>query len=146
MALLESQPVSARSLATFFDLLRAVAGPQLLRLKGLIALADDPDRPLVVHGVQHDVHQYRLPAWPSDDRRTRIVAITHGLDEAVVKNLFTAVTGISTRAKAQLLLMVAGLSLLGVAMVVGLVLGLHERAAAQLESTPVLRDSTSSKH
>ena len=146
VALLESRPVSARSLATFFDLLRAVAGPQLLRLKGLIALADDPDRPLVVHGVQHEIHQYRLPAWPSDDRRTRIVAITHGLDEAVVKNLFTAVTGISTRAKAQLVLMVAGLSLLGVAIVAGLVLGLHERAAAQLESTPVLRDSTSFQH
>ncbi|MCA6119330.1 GTP-binding protein [Bradyrhizobium sp. WSM 1738] len=127
LALLESRPVSPRNLATFIELLKAVGGPQLLRLKGLVGLEDDPERPLVVHGVQHAIQQYRLPAWPSDDRRTRMVVITHGLDEAVVKNLFTAITGISARAKAQLVLTVAGLSVLGFALVAGLMLLLHER-------------------
>lgn len=140
LALLESRPVSARNLALFIDLLKTVAGPQLLRLKGLVGLEDDPERPLVVHGVQHAIHQYQLPAWPSDDRRTRIVVISHGLDEAIVKNLFTTITGLSTRAKAELVLTAAGLSLLGVALVAGLLLTFHERATAQFESSPVIHD------
>jgi hypothetical protein len=114
----------------------------LLRLKGLVGLEDDPERPLVVHGVQHAIQQYRLPAWPSDDRRTRMVVIAHGLDEAVVKNLFTAITGISARAKAQLVLTVAGLSVLGFAFVAGLLLLLHERATAQFEPPLVIQDAT----
>lgn len=145
LALLEGRPVSAQNLATFIELLNAVAGPQLLRLKGLVGLEDDPDRPLVVHGVQHAIHQYRLPAWPSDDRRTRMVVITHGIDEATVKNLFATITGLSTRAKAELVLTAAGLSLLGVALVAGLLLISHERATAQFESSPVIHDLPNSK-
>jgi G3E family GTPase len=64
LALLEDRPVSSRNLATFIDLLKTVTGPQMLRLKGLIGLEDDPDRPLVLHGVQHAIYQHRLPAWP----------------------------------------------------------------------------------
>lgn len=145
LALLEGRPVSARNLAIFIELLKAVAGPQLLRLKGLVGLEDDPDRPLVVHGVQHAIHQYQLPAWPSGDRRTRIVVITHGLDEAIVKNLFTTITGLSSRAKAELVLTAAGLSLLGVALVAGLLLIFHEHAAAQFEVSPVIHDLTNTK-
>jgi G3E family GTPase len=140
LALLEDRPVSTRDLATFIDLLKAVAGPQLLRLKGLVGLEDDPERPLVVHGVQHAIHQYRLPAWPSDDHRTRIVVITHGIDETVVKNLFTAITGVSARAKAQLVLTAAGLAVLGFALVAGLLLMFHDRATAQFESSPAIHD------
>jgi hypothetical protein len=71
-----------------------------------------------------------------------MVVIAHGLDEAVVKNLFTAITGISARAKAQLLLTVAGLSVLGFALVAGLLLLLHERATAQFEPPLVIQNAT----
>jgi G3E family GTPase len=142
LALVESRPVSPRNLATFIELLKVVGGPQLLRLKGLVGLEDDPERPLVVHGVQHAIQQYRLPAWPSEDRRTRMVIIAHGLDEAVVKSLFTAITGVSARAKAQLVLTVAGLSVLGFAPVAGLLLLLHERATARFEPPPVIQNAT----
>jgi G3E family GTPase len=50
-------------------------------VKGIVCLAEEPDRPLVIHGVQHLFHPPRhLPAWPSADHRTRIVFITRGLD------------------------------------------------------------------
>ncbi|WP_024508127.1 GTP-binding protein [Bradyrhizobium sp. ARR65] len=146
LALLEDRPVSSRNLATFLDLLKAVTGPQLLRLKGLVGLEDDPDRPLVVHGVQHAIYQHRLPAWPSDDRRTRIVVITHNLDDSVIKNLFTTITGISAREKARMVLTLVGLSVLGFALVAGLLLTFHERATALFESTPTIQNSTSSKN
>ena len=69
-------------------------GPKLLRLKGIVALADDPDRPVVVHGVQHVLHPpVRLDAWPDSDRRTRIVFILDGLPRSFVDGLWLALTG-----------------------------------------------------
>ncbi len=50
---------SAPALAHFLDLLRDLLGPRLLRVKGLIGLADDPARPLLIHGAQHVFHPPR---------------------------------------------------------------------------------------
>ena len=64
----------------FLETLKMSAGTDLLRIKGLIALADDPERPVVVHGVQHVVHPIdRLERWPTDDKRTKIVVIGRNL-------------------------------------------------------------------
>lgn len=53
--------------------------------KGILNLAGQ-DRPLVLHGVQHVFHEPKLlPAWPSDDRRSRLVFIVRGLDRAMVE-------------------------------------------------------------
>ena len=35
-----------------FDILRSAHGPNLLRMKGIVKLADDPSRPVVIHAVQ----------------------------------------------------------------------------------------------
>jgi G3E family GTPase len=81
-------------LEMFLDLLRSVHGPNLLRLKGIVKLAETPDRPVVIHGVQHVFHPaVRLPAWPDRDTRTRIVLITRDLDPAAVRRLFDAFIG-----------------------------------------------------
>jgi G3E family GTPase len=81
---LEKQ-VSQGELVTFIDILRRAAGRRLLRLKGLVALDDDPDRPMVLHLVQDVFHlPVRLPSWPSEDRRTRLVLIADGIDEAAL--------------------------------------------------------------
>jgi G3E family GTPase len=77
----------------FLDALKIGAGPDLLRIKGLIALADDPGRPVVLHGVQHLIHPIdRLDRWPSADRRTRIVLIGRCLNIAAMRNLLTPKT------------------------------------------------------
>lgn len=79
------EPVSAGDLVTFIDILRRAAGSRLLRLKGLVALEDDPDRPMLVHLVQDIFHPpIRLERWPNDDRRTRLVLIADGIDEAAL--------------------------------------------------------------
>jgi G3E family GTPase len=78
-------------LEMFLDLLRSLHGPNLLRLKGIVKLADTPDSPMVIHGVQHVFHPaVRLPGWPDDDRRTRIVLIARDLDPAPIRRLFDA--------------------------------------------------------
>ncbi|KAB1074018.1 CobW family GTP-binding protein [Methylobacterium planeticum] len=87
-------PVSRASLEMFLDLLRSSQGAKLLRLKGLVALKEDPDRPVVVHGVQHVMHiPVTLPAWPDDDRRSRLVLIVRDLEPAFVQNLWDAFLG-----------------------------------------------------
>lgn len=87
-------PLDPRAFEIFLDLLRHAHGPKLLRVKGVVALADDPDRPVVIHGVQHLFHPaVRLAGWPDSDRRTKIVLIVDGLEPAFVERLFAAAIG-----------------------------------------------------
>ena len=88
------RPVAPRAVSLFMDLLGSAHGARLLRFKGLIALDDDPTRPLVVHGVQHVMHPpARLAAWPDDDHTTRMVFILKDLDPAFVEALWSAAIG-----------------------------------------------------
>ena len=65
--------------------LRSMHGPNLLRLKGIVKLAESRTSPLVIHGVQHVFHPpVRLPRWPDGDQRTRIVLITRDLEPRAV--------------------------------------------------------------
>ncbi|MBX6424323.1 MAG: GTP-binding protein [Variibacter sp.] len=85
------EAVPAAAFDMFLELLRAMHGPNLLRLKGIVKLADAPERPMVVHGVQHVLHPpAALAAWPDEDRRTRLVFITRDIDERAVRGLFDA--------------------------------------------------------
>jgi G3E family GTPase len=86
--------IPAGTLEMFLELLRANYGAQLLRVKGVVKLAEMPDTPVVVHGVQHIFHPTaRLERWPDDDHRTRLVFITRDLAEHTVKELFAAFIG-----------------------------------------------------
>jgi G3E family GTPase len=86
--------IPAGTLEMFLDLLRATHGDKLLRLKGIVKLAEMPDTPVVVHGVQHIFHPTaRLERWPDDDHRTRLVFITRDLPERTVRELFEAFLG-----------------------------------------------------
>ncbi len=85
---------SPESFQMFLDLLRETNGPSLLRVKGIVALADDPSRPVVIHGVQHVFHPpVRLEQWPDDDHATRIVFIVRDLDQAFIEKFWSLFTG-----------------------------------------------------
>ena len=86
--------IPAATFEMFLDLVRAMHGPNLLRLKGIVKLAETPDAPLVVHGVQHILHPpARLPCWPDGDHRTRLVFITRDVEERTIRELFAAFLG-----------------------------------------------------
>ena len=92
-SLVHDQPIPYAAVDTFLELLRSVHGEQLLRMKGVIEIAEQPDRPLVVHGVQKLLHPpARLPAWPEGQRGTRLVIIGFDLAEEHVRRLFAAIT------------------------------------------------------
>ncbi len=80
VSIVRDAPVHAATLALFVSALAANCGDTLLRMKGIVGIAEDPQRPAVVHGVQHVYSPPEwLPRWPSAERRTRIVCIGRGL-------------------------------------------------------------------
>ncbi|MFE1600610.1 CobW family GTP-binding protein [Methylobacterium sp. ID0610] len=93
-SLVSDAPVPRAAFEMFLDLLRSGQGPNLLRLKGLVGLADAPERPVVVHGVQHVVHApVTLDGWPGPDRTSRLVLILRDGDPAFVRRLWDAFLG-----------------------------------------------------
>jgi G3E family GTPase len=79
------EPVSGHALSAALDMLANFRGENLLRVKGIVNLAGDP-LPKVVHLVQHILYPVvSLPAWPDDDRRTRLVFIVRDLEPAFVR-------------------------------------------------------------
>ena len=85
------QPVSWPALAFALELLVSTRGENLLRIKGIVNVRD-MEQPLAIHGVQHVFHPpVPLPAWPDDDRRTRIVFITRDLARGAVEDLLAGI-------------------------------------------------------
>ena len=79
-----NRPWAWHSLARWLELLMALEGERLLRLKGIVNVAGEA-RPVVVHGVHHRLHPPALlETWPGEDRSTRLVFVTDGLDADAV--------------------------------------------------------------
>jgi G3E family GTPase len=78
--LIRDEPLTRDAVQFLLDGITQNLGPSLLRVKGLVNVAEEPDRPAVIQGVQHLLHTMTwLPRWPDADRRTRIVFITRGM-------------------------------------------------------------------
>ena len=89
------KPIAFNTLEMFLDLMRSAHGDKLLRMKGIVQLDDDPERPVVFHVVQHLMHPpARLEAWPDADRRSRMVCITKDLPPEMVRKMFNAFLGV----------------------------------------------------
>lgn len=89
----ETNAISPQGLELFMELLKSYHGANMLRMKGIVKVSDDPSRPVVLHGVQHVFHPpVRLPAWPDKDERTRLVFIVKDIDKKMIEGLFRAFT------------------------------------------------------
>ena len=83
--------ITRERLSLFLRMLLGTAGAQVLRVKGLIAIAGDLDRPTAIHATHNIIHPpVRLAGWPDADRRSRLVVIGRGLDEKAVAQVFRA--------------------------------------------------------
>jgi len=91
--LVREAPIQAAALALFLETLAEHCGSDLLRLKGIINIAENPNRPAVIHGVQHVFHPPAwLERWPSTDRRSRMVFITRHIPQRWVQVLLEAIS------------------------------------------------------
>ncbi len=83
------EPLRLDALEQWFDTIMMLKGPDLLRIKGIVNVAE-MDKPVVIHGVQHVFHPPAvLDAWPSEDRRTRIVFITRDVERKAIEDTLT---------------------------------------------------------
>ena len=64
-------------------------GEDLLRVKGLVAFTDRPERPAVIQGAQHAIQQpVWLERWPDGERRSWLVFIVHAIPRAAILDRF----------------------------------------------------------
>jgi G3E family GTPase len=95
-ALVFEEPLSWAGFEQTMALLTSLRGPDLLRVKGLVAIKECRG-PVVVHFVQHVAHPpVELEDWPDSDRRSRLVFVTRGLARDLVAQLFASVAAVAT--------------------------------------------------
>ena len=81
MALVSESSIERAAFEDMLQTLAEIAAERLLRLKGLVMFAVE-NHPTAIHVVQHSVYPFApLAAWPDEDHRNRLVAITRDLDE-----------------------------------------------------------------
>ena len=94
-ALIFEKPLPWAGFEQTMAVLTALRGPDLLRVKGFVAI-EECRGPVVVHFVQHVAHPpVELEDWPDADRRSRLVFVTSGLPRESVARLFTDVAAIA---------------------------------------------------
>ncbi len=95
------QPIPREALRLLLDALQQNLGPNLLRVKGIVHVAEEPDRPAVIQGAQQLLHNLSwLERWPDADRRSKIVFITQGFDRAEVEDMIAVLDRVATRTAA----------------------------------------------
>jgi G3E family GTPase len=86
------EPIHALTLTLLLQTLAEQCGANLLRLKGIVAIAEIPERPAVLHGVQHVFHPPTwLERWPSTDHRSRFVFIGRNLSRPWLEALIDVI-------------------------------------------------------
>jgi G3E family GTPase len=99
-SLIFDEPLSWPGFEQAMAVLMSLRGPDLLRVKGLVALAECRG-PVIIHIVQHVAHPpVELEDWPDNDRRSRLVFVTRGLAREPVAQLLAAVGGITASGRA----------------------------------------------
>lgn len=79
------EPLHWDAFVTWAEIFTQMRGESLLRVKGILNLVGE-DAPVAIHAVQHVFHPpASLPAWPSDDHRSKIVFITKDLGPQVIR-------------------------------------------------------------
>ncbi len=88
-SLIIDEPVSSSAFVLAMQMLISSQGKDLLRIKGIVALKENPECPIILHGVQHVFHEpMELESWPCEDRRTRLVFITRGIEKQTIETYF----------------------------------------------------------
>jgi G3E family GTPase len=98
---IRDNPIPREALRLLLDALQQNLGPNLLRVKGIVNVAEEPDRPAVIQGAQQLLHNLTwLERWPDQDRRSKIVFITQGFDRAEVEDMIALLDRVATRTAA----------------------------------------------
>jgi G3E family GTPase len=96
--LIRESPLMREEVQFLLDGIAQNLGAGLLRVKGLVNIAEEPGRPAVIQGAQHLLHTMTwLDRWPDSDHRTRIIFITQGVPKDSLKDIIDLLDRISSR-------------------------------------------------
>ena len=96
--MVKETPISLNTLSMFLEGLTKEAGPDLLRVKGIINVHERPNQPAVIQGAQQIFHSIDwMDKWPSNDKRTRIVFITRNIDQAYIEDTYDLIERVAKR-------------------------------------------------
>jgi G3E family GTPase len=99
-AVIIDAPVIWQNLVDALEMLTSMRGEQILRIKGIVNIANE-SVPRAIHAVQHTIYPAaRLPLWPDADHRTRLVFITRDLDEDFIRDTLKSFIGDAIEAAA----------------------------------------------
>jgi G3E family GTPase len=99
-AVIIDAPVIWQNLVDALEMLTSMRGEQILRIKGIVNIANE-SAPRAIHAVQHTIYPAaRLPQWPDADHRTRLVFITRDLDENFIRDTLKSFIGDAIEAAA----------------------------------------------
>lgn len=94
-------PIPREALQLLLNALQQNLGPNLLRVKGIVHVTDEPERPAVIQGAQHLLHNLAwLDRWPDADRRSKIVFVTQGFERAEVEDMIAVLDRVAARTAA----------------------------------------------
>ncbi|MEO8135418.1 MAG: GTP-binding protein [Betaproteobacteria bacterium] len=94
-------PFTWETLTASLQVLTALRGPDLLRVKGIVNVEGEAG-PVAIHGVQHIFHPpMKLGQWHDADRRSRIVCIVRNIPRASIEALFRAVGMLESRSEGK---------------------------------------------
>jgi G3E family GTPase len=83
------QPLDWTAFGIWLTMLLQARGQDVLRVKGFLDVG--AEGPLLVNGVQHVVHPpEHLPAWPDEDRSSRLVFIGRGFNREELERSLAA--------------------------------------------------------
>ena len=96
--IVREEPMSLEMLRMFLEGLSNEAGPDLLRVKGVVNIENEPERPAIIQGAQQIFHSLEfMDRWPSEDHRTRIVFITHNIDKKYIEDTMSLIERVAER-------------------------------------------------
>jgi len=96
-----TEPLSWQLFSQTMEVLGALRGSDMLRVKGLVNVAGHKG-PMVIQGVQPLFPPpATIPAWPDADRRSRIVFITRDLSREVIEQTLNALQQAAPDSAAQ---------------------------------------------
>ena len=96
--LMRESPLTRGEVQFLLDGIAQNLGAGLLRVKGLVNIAEEPGRPAVIQGAQHLLHTMTwLDRWPDADERTRVVFITQGIPRDGLKDVIDLLDRVSFR-------------------------------------------------
>ena len=96
--LMRDTPLTREEVQFLLEGIGQNVGAGLLRVKGLVNVAEEPGRPAVIQGAQHLLHTMTwLDRWPDADQRTRLIFITQGIQRDSLKDIIDLLDRVSSR-------------------------------------------------